>query len=560
MALPKIAHVPAHPFRSVLLNLTIPRVAAVTAGLTGALVLVGWSLDNPVLKSVVPGLVATNPVAAVAFIVLGAALWLSLSPSAARKLHAAEGMGALVAVVGLLKLCEPLLGWHIGIDQIFFRQALEVIVAGRPNRMASNTAFNFLLLGAAIAIVDIRTRRGRYPAQWLLLVSSIGGLIPVVGYLYAIAPRYAVGSIVYIPIAPPTAVTFLVLGTGCAFARPTRGLAQLVSSDGVAGAMVRRLLPAAILVPTLLGWGQVLSQRLGWFEPELGVALLIVAHIVVFSALIAWSARRLGVVDRARAERSAELLQAMALLREEESVRSRVQASLDDVVRRERATIRNARDMICSIDMDGRFALINPACFALLGYDPEELIGRRYIELVVPEDVQETTRQAMRVMAGEDAVQFENRYRHKSGGLVDVIWNASWSAQEQLMFCVARDNTGHKRAEAVLQESRDYLDRIINAVADPIFVNDRRHRRVLVNDAYCQMVGRGRAELIDRTDHQLFPAAEAEVYRQHRRAGVDHRPGGGERRAVHRRRPHRSPDLTRKRLHVDPHGERSSSA
>ncbi|HET6421666.1 MAG TPA: PocR ligand-binding domain-containing protein [Geobacteraceae bacterium] len=69
-----------------------------------------------------------------------------------------------------------------------------------------------------------------------------------------------------------------------------------------------------------------------------------------------------------------------------------------------------------------------------------------------------------------------------------------------------------KKAEIALQDSRDYLDKIINSIADPIFVKDREHRLVLVNDAECALAGRSREELIGRTDYDFFPKEQVDVF------------------------------------------------
>lgn len=69
-----------------------------------------------------------------------------------------------------------------------------------------------------------------------------------------------------------------------------------------------------------------------------------------------------------------------------------------------------------------------------------------------------------------------------------------------------------KKAEKALQESGEYLDKIINTIADPIFVKDREHRLVLVNDAECALAGRSREEIIGRTDYEFFPKEQVEVF------------------------------------------------
>jgi PAS domain S-box-containing protein len=65
---------------------------------------------------------------------------------------------------------------------------------------------------------------------------------------------------------------------------------------------------------------------------------------------------------------------------------------------------------------------------------------------------------------------------------------------------------------ADLRRSKDTLDKIVNSVADPIFVKDRRHRFVMLNDACCQLVGRRREEMIGMSDYDFFPKEQADVF------------------------------------------------
>ena len=66
---------------------------------------------------------------------------------------------------------------------------------------------------------------------------------------------------------------------------------------------------------------------------------------------------------------------------------------------------------------------------------------------------------------------------------------------------------------ARLVESRSVLLQIIDSVADPVFVKDRQHHFVMVNDALCRLMGRDRFGLLGRTDHDFVPAEEADVFR-----------------------------------------------
>lgn len=103
-------------------------------------------------------------------------------------------------------------------------------------------------------------------------------------------------------------------------------------------------------------------------------------------------------------------------------------------------------DTVCVVDSAGRFVMLSASCEDLLGYKPEELIGTRMIDLVLPEDRERTLQAASKVMEGCPHVDFENRYLHKDGRVVDIMWSARWSADDGLRLAVARDITPLKYA------------------------------------------------------------------------------------------------------------------
>ena len=133
--------------------------------------------------------------------------------------------------------------------------------------------------------------------------------------------------------------------------------------------------------------------------------------------------------------------------------RKRAEDRLAEAAKRERAMIENALDIICTLDTEGRFVTINPACFKMWGYRPEELVGRKYIELVAPEDVKKTIDVVQSILSGAEVTNFENCYQHKNGTLVNLAWTSHWSDSEQLMFAVAHDITERKRIEQALREN-----------------------------------------------------------------------------------------------------------
>ncbi len=104
-------------------------------------------------------------------------------------------------------------------------------------------------------------------------------------------------------------------------------------------------------------------------------------------------------------------------------------------------------DMICVVDEQGRYVYVSAASEQLLGYTPQELIGRNMIELVHPEDRSRTLHAAANVMDGQSHLHFENRYVRKDGRIVHIMWSASWSESDRLRMAVARDVTALKHAQ-----------------------------------------------------------------------------------------------------------------
>ncbi|HEY0164419.1 MAG TPA: diguanylate cyclase [Sphingomicrobium sp.] len=55
---------------------------------------------------------------------------------------------------------------------------------------------------------------------------------------------------------------------------------------------------------------------------------------------------------------------------------------------------------------------------------------------------------------------------------------------------------------------------IIDAIPSPVFMKDRRHRLVLVNDSACEFFGHSRETLLSKTDYDLFPAEQVRVFHE----------------------------------------------
>ena len=278
--------------------------ASALALIAGVLVLIGWSQDIDPLKRIIPGLVAMNPTTAIGFICLGVSLAIALQRDPAAKWRRIGVALALVAAfAGFAKIMTIVSPIDLGIDRLLFATKLDASDRGLPNRMAPNTALNFLLLGVALASIE-RSFKRVWPAQFLTVVAAMSSLLALMGYAYGVKSFYGIGS--YIPMALHTAATFLIVATGILCARPSRGIMAVVSSNSSGGMMVRRLMPTVLLLPAILGWLRLEATRAKLFDAEFGLWLMVVLIMSVFAILIGWNGRLLfrSDVDRATSERT----------------------------------------------------------------------------------------------------------------------------------------------------------------------------------------------------------------------------------------------------------------
>lgn len=105
-------------------------------------------------------------------------------------------------------------------------------------------------------------------------------------------------------------------------------------------------------------------------------------------------------------------------------------------------------DAICVVDPLGRFVFVSAACERIFGYTPDEMIGRRSIDMVHPDDRAATLRVVDELHAGTDQFAFENRYVRKDGTIAHIMWSARWSESNNCRIAVARDISEQKRAQA----------------------------------------------------------------------------------------------------------------
>ncbi|MBA1273133.1 ATP-binding protein [Stutzerimonas azotifigens] len=257
--------------------------------------------------------------------------------------------------------------------------------------------FVYRLLGA------LPSRRLSLPSRYLIAVLAV----LVSAYLRQVVPVMGLPYLLFIPVLM---VIGFVLGLG-------PGLVSTVFSAGLA---------AYLFV------GEPNSFRLSGQEWTANALYLVVnASIVAVCASLRHSYTRLRQFA-ATLERRAELRT------------------------RERDQVwQAAPDMLCTVRLDGRFASLNPAWSGVLGWDREQLVGRRYSMLVHPDDLQHSHQALGALAEGEILFNFENRLRHRDGTYRWLSWSSV--VRDGLVYANVRDISALKAQARALEEAETLL-------------------------------------------------------------------------------------------------------
>lgn len=138
------------------------------------------------------------------------------------------------------------------------------------------------------------------------------------------------------------------------------------------------------------------------------------------------------------------------------------QAELQRSEARFRALVESSSDLIWEVDADGVYTYVSPKIRDLLGYMPEEVIGRTPFDLMAPAEA-ERVRMMFNAIAASRQAGFgiENVNRHKDGRVVVLETNAVpiFGARGDLLGYrgMDRDITARKEVETALRQSQDNL-------------------------------------------------------------------------------------------------------
>jgi len=173
-----------------------------------------------------------------------------------------------------------------------------------------------------------------------------------------------------------------------------------------------------------------------------------------------------------------------------------------------RRLFESAKDGILIVDAEtGAIADVNPFLVELLGFSPEEFLGKKVWDLGFLGDIVANEANFAELQQKE-YIRYEDMPLETADGRrieVEFISNVYLVNRRKVVQCSIRDITERKRTEEVLRETNEYLDNLFNHANVPIIVWDPQFKILRFNQAFESLTGRTAAEVLGQSLEILFP-------------------------------------------------------
>lgn len=194
--------------------------------------------------------------------------------------------------------------------------------------------------------------------------------------------------------------------------------------------------------------------------------------------------------------------------------RKRLEAEKEN--RRIRAITENSPDIIVRFDLEGRRTYVNPKAATLFNAEKLHFLGKTLSDTTPVIDKAAFETHLLAVIRTGVERSFETAYRTASGETgwahMRMVPEVDDKGSIASVLSIGRDITERKHMEKRLADSYSFLNQIVDAIPDPIFVKNRQHNWIILNQAFCALIGHPKETLLGKSDYEFFPKEEADVF------------------------------------------------
>ncbi len=391
---------------------TLTRSTAAILGITALIVLTGWQLKIPALKSIlsrdVVPMVANS---AVCFLSCSVILILLTLGKTGHNHKIIKALSAFIMAIGVLTIIEYVADADFQIDQFLFEQ--PAFAGDSPGRMSVISAFNFAVIGLCFWLdvhgPDARRSIGQY-AMLLVLFTT---LYPFTGTIFG-AVHF--GSI-HTTMAIPTALCFFLISIDYFIRQRETGWASLFFADDVAGVLIRRILVPLIILYPLFAFLSMQGEKAGLYNTEGATVFMMVSSLALFTFIVIITAQTVSRLDE-----------------EKDQFKKFFELS---------------SEVLMIAGPDGSIKLVSSAFTKVLGYSRQEGVNNSFFMFVHADDFSLATRHFEEMRKNQVPGSFQIMMKGKNEKIRHFLWSHTADLKSGNIYAAGYDITEIKEAQQV---------------------------------------------------------------------------------------------------------------
>ncbi len=189
--------------------------------------------------------------------------------------------------------------------------------------------------------------------------------------------------------------------------------------------------------------------------------------------------------------------------------RRETEISLQQSEQRYHLLLENSNDWIWEVDLDGQFTFAGPRINDVLGYQPNEVIGKSPMDFILPQETENTGKVFWGMLASAGStLNFDATYLHKTGH--EVVLTTKGVPIRDIdsgivgYRGISRDVTERKMFEKSLKQSEDRYRLLAENVSDVIWTADMNLNLTYVSPSVKSLRGFSQEEALEQGLHDML--------------------------------------------------------